>query len=241
MRAIFDPFDLPILKFVTELAGKSHLLDHTINALSRFDTFKGVFLMCLFWYVWAEAPANEWPGLQEQRQKRLVLILVGSVLLGGVSRLLQIGLHVHQRPLLSNLGLPFPVTAFPTESLSAWNSFPSDHVMIFFALGTGLWSINRKVGAITFVWTLIVVGLPRIYLGIHYPSDVIFGALFGFLGMKLILALPLKRFERLLGAWRRPHQGLFFALLYFLSDQVSHLLGEVRELAHSSAQILLGH
>jgi undecaprenyl-diphosphatase len=241
MQAILSRLDLPILQFVTGFAGRSPLFDHTVNALSRFDTFKGVFLMCLFWYVWAEAPANELPGLQEQRQKRLTVILLGSVLLGALSRLLQVTLHIHQRPLLSNLGLPFPVTDFSAESLNAWNSFPSDHTMIFFALGTGLWSINRKIGAIALVWTIVVIGLPRVYLGVHYPSDVIAGALFGFLGVKLLLALPLRRFERLASAWRQAHQGLFLALLYFVSDQTGHLLGDVRDLAHSSAHVLLGH
>jgi membrane-associated phospholipid phosphatase len=241
MHALLDRFDLPILRFVTGFAGSSSLFDHVINAISRFDMFKGVVLMCLFWYAWGEAPAGELPGLQEQRQKRLLVILVGSLLLGALSRVLQVNLHIHQRPLLSNLGLPFPVSGFTAESLSVWNSFPSDHEMIFFALGTGLWSINRKVGAIAFAWTVIVIGFPRIYLGIHFPSDVVAGALFGFLGMKLLLALPLKGLERLMSAWRQAHQGLFLALLYLLSDQVGHLLGEVRDLAHGSAQILLGH
>jgi undecaprenyl-diphosphatase len=241
MQALLYRFDLPILRFMTGFAGKSPLFDHAVNAISRLDMFKGVVLMCLFWYAWGEVPANQPPGWQEQRQKRLVVILIGSLLLGALSRLLQVTLHIHQRPLLSNLGLPFPVMGPAADSLSAWNSFPSDHEMIFFALATGLWSINRKIGAIAFAWTTVVIGLPRIYLGIHYPSDVIAGALFGFLGMKMILALPLARLERLLSAWRQAHQGLFFALLYFASDQTSHLMDNLRDLAHSTAKVLLGH
>jgi len=241
MYGLFDRLDLPILAFVTGYAGKSPLFDHAVNAISRFDMFKGVVLICLFWYTWAEAPAGELPALREQRQRRLVVILIGSLLLGALSRALQLVLHVHQRPLFSHLGLPFPVTGFSAESLNVWNSFPSDHVMIFFALGTGLLSINRTVGLLSLLWTFVVIGLPRIYLGVHYPSDVVFGAVFGFLGMKLLLALPLERLERLLGAWRQAHQGLFLALLYVASDQVAHLLGEMRDLARGSTHILLGH
>jgi undecaprenyl-diphosphatase len=236
---MFDSFDLPILTFLTSLSGRSHLIDHLVNALSRLDIFKGVALMCLFWYVWAEVPADETGFLREERQQRLVRVLIATILLGALSRGLQVALPIHQRPLLANLGLNFPVFDSDAISLSNWSSFPSDHAMIFFALGTGLWSVNRTAGLIAFIWTIVVIDIPRVYLGIHYPSDVIFGALFGFLGMKICLVLPLKRFERLLSTWRHAHQGLFVAILFFATDQVGHLLAELRDLAHSSVHILM--
>jgi undecaprenyl-diphosphatase len=239
MHELFNSFDLPTLTFLTGFAGKSQLFNHVVNAVSRLDIFKGVALMGLFWYTWAQGPANEPPVLQEQRQRRLVLVMIGTVLIGALSRGLQIALNVHQRPVLSNLGLPFPVSGTDALSLNAWNSFPSDHSMFFFALATGLWSVNRAAGTIAFLWTIVVVDLPRVYMGIHYPSDVIFGGLFGFIGMRMFLALPLERFERLLGAWRNAHPGLFLAVLFFASDAIGHLLADFRELAHSFTRVLL--
>jgi undecaprenyl-diphosphatase len=235
---ILDGFDLSILTFLTGFAGRSSLFDHLVNALSRLDIFKGVALMCLFWYVWAEGPANETSYALDQRQKRLVRVLIGTILLGALSRGLQVTLQWHQRPVLSNLGLNFPLADFPT-SLSNWNSFPSDHAMFFFALGTGLWGVNRTVGLIACVWTIVIIDFPRVYLGVHYPTDVIFGAIFGFVGMKAFLALPLKRLERLLDAFRHAHQGLFLAVLFFATDEVGHLLAELRDLAHSSMHVMV--
>src|SRR3954451_24665123 len=104
MQGLLDHLDLPILTFVTDFAGKSLLFDHAVNAISRFDMFKGMVLISLFWYTWAEAPTGELPALREQRQRRLVVILIGSLLLGALSRVLQLVLHVQQRPLLSHLG-----------------------------------------------------------------------------------------------------------------------------------------
>ena len=233
----FDRFDLPILTFLTGFAGKSHAFDHLVNALSRFDLFKGIALMCLFWYIWANAPVNEASDVRERRHKRLIRVLIGTVLIGGLSRGLQLLLPIHQRPLFSHLGLNFPVTGFHPSSLSNWNSFPSDHSMFFFALATGLWSVNRTAGLITLVWTIVIIDFPRVYLGIHYPSDVIFGALFGCLGMTVFLALPLERGDRVLAAWRHAHQGLFMALMFFMTDEVGHLLAELRELAQSIGHV----
>jgi undecaprenyl-diphosphatase len=237
LQALND-FDLPILAFLTSFVGKSHLFDHLVNLLSRLDLFKGILLMCLFWYTWSEAPAEEPAHVTDLRQKRLVRVLIGTILLGALSRGLQLILPIHQRPLLSNLGLNFPVTAFDANSINNWNSFPSDHAMFFFALGTGLWSVNRAAGLTAFLWTIVVIDFPRLYLGMHYPSDVIAGALFGYLGMKLFLAVPLKRSERPLSGWRHAHQGLFMALLFFMTDQVGHMLAELRDLA-GSAHLLL--
>jgi undecaprenyl-diphosphatase len=141
-------------------------------------------------------------------------------------------------PTAIGLGLDFPLVESRSESLNNWNSFPSDHSMFFFALSTGLWSINRTAGLVAFLWTIIVIDFPRVYLGIHYPSDVLAGLVMGIVGMRLLLALPLEGFERAIGSWRRAHQGVFMALMLFLTDEVDHLLAEVRELA-TSAHVLL--
>jgi undecaprenyl-diphosphatase len=196
---LLNSFDLSILTFLTGFANRSHVFDHLVNALSRLDMFKGIALMCLFWYTWAEAPANETILGREEREKRLIRVLIGTILLGAISRGLQVTLEVHHRPVQSDLGLNFPLTKFNTDSLNNWNSFPSDHAMFFFALGTGLWTVNRAAGLIAFIWTIVIVDLPRVYLGIHHPSDVIFGILFGFVGMRAFLALPCNGWNR---CWR---------------------------------------
>ena len=60
----------------------------------------------------------------------------------------------------------------------------------------------------------------------------------GIVGMRLLLALPLGGFERVIGTWRLAHEGLFMALMFFMTDEISHLLAEMRELA-TSAHVLL--
>jgi undecaprenyl-diphosphatase len=58
-------------------------------------------------------------------------------------------------------------------------SFPSGHTLLAFIVLGALWHLDRRLG---FVWLpcAILVGLSRVYLGVHFPSDVLAGAILGF-------------------------------------------------------------
>jgi undecaprenyl-diphosphatase len=59
-------------------------------------------------------------------------------------------------------------------------SFPSSHAMNMFAQAMLLTLLYRRkrVGITAFAFAAII-GLSRIYVGVHYPFDVVAGALFG--------------------------------------------------------------
>jgi undecaprenyl-diphosphatase len=226
---ILEYFDMPVMNFLAGFIGKSDLFDRFVFALARYDLFKGVPMVSLFWLVWFLRPQGETSGQQDARQSRLLIVLAGSVAAAILSRILQVALHVHQRPIHAGLGINYPSFVDPA-TLNAWNAFPSDHSMLFIALATGLWLVNRRIGIFAFLWTIIVIDLPRIYLGIHYPSDVIAGAVFGLLFMLGFERLPpvRKETDRLL-AWSKRHQAIFYWGVFILTDQTAHLFDDVRD------------
>lgn len=57
-------------------------------------------------------------------------------------------------------------------------SFPSGHTFTSFAAAGSLFLYNKKFGTAAIVLA-ILIGFSRMYLYVHYPSDVLAGALFG--------------------------------------------------------------
>jgi len=75
----------------------------------------------------------------------------------------------------------------PEGESDRWNSsFPSGHAAGAFSLVT-IFSSKYPRWTIPLYATATLIGLSRIYLGHHYPSDVMGGAILGFSTAKLIL------------------------------------------------------
>lgn len=77
------------------------------------------------------------------------------------------------------------------------NSFPSDHATLMFALASSLILSRQSVG-----WLLLTLGLgvgwARIYLGVHWPSDIGGGFVLGLASAVIVKAI---RPRLLLWAW----------------------------------------
>jgi len=73
-------------------------------------------------------------------------------------------------------------------------SFPSGHTQRAFSGATILSSFYEKFMVPFFVLAFLV-GLSRIYIGVHYPFDILTGAINGILFGMIVLSLPIKKIK----------------------------------------------
>jgi undecaprenyl-diphosphatase len=59
-------------------------------------------------------------------------------------------------------------------------SFPSGHTMCAFASSVVIFNMNKKIGIFTLILSSLI-GFSRLYLYVHYPSDVFGGMIIGIL------------------------------------------------------------
>jgi undecaprenyl-diphosphatase len=89
-----------------------------------------------------------------------------------------------------------PFAAFPAEVNLVFYpptdpSFPSNAAAAAFAMAIGVWLYNRKLGYVLLV-PAIVISFGRVYMGVHYPLDIVggfFAAVVGVAIAKLVLRI----------------------------------------------------
>jgi undecaprenyl-diphosphatase len=105
-----------------------------------------------------------------------VALLLVQPISGAVERARPFVDHPHAKLLISHARDP---------------GFPSDHATGAFAMAAGLWFYDRTIGAVALVLAAIVA-FARVYVGVHYPADVVAGALIGIAVAMIFRFTPLR-------------------------------------------------
>ncbi|MCH7551998.1 phosphatase PAP2 family protein [Patescibacteria group bacterium] len=79
----------------------------------------------------------------------------------------------------------------PLIEHAASSSFPSGHAAFFFALGTILWFYNKKAGTLFLLGAAILSG-ARVLAFLHWPSDILAGAVIGIVSAIVIMQFSKK-------------------------------------------------
>ena len=165
-------FDIWFVRQLVHLLGRFPLLDLAVESAIRHGVLGGLLFAATVFLFWMQAARSG----QRNVRWRLLTTLLASILAVAMSLLvaqLIAWLPPSRNPEISNL---YP--SYLEEKLSN-NSFPSQSTALYASVAAGIFSVNRIGGSVLWIGVCLLVGLPRIYVGGHYPTDVLAGALIG--------------------------------------------------------------
>ncbi len=190
--------DKAVFLFINGLAGKNAILDAFFRGVANdyFALVTSCFILVWLWFGMKNAA---------DRQVMQKTVLVAAISIGLTAALVGIVNHFYFRVRPFDVLPPGSVTLLfykPTDS-----SFPSNLTSILFAIAWTVFIKNKTYGSILLA-VAVLAGFGRIYMGVHYPLDILGGAAIAAVGTACAFAAmwligPLERF--LVGLLRAIH------------------------------------
>lgn|SRR5689334_5274800 len=231
--------DRHFLLVLNSYAHVSPFLDKIVVRALSYPLLEGSFFCLFLWRLWFE---NGGGGLRDNRIK-VVRAAAGLYIALVAARGLQTFSPRRIRPVNDpqlHLVAPF---GGKIEWNPDWSSFPSDHAVIFFAIATAIWLHNRRLGTIAYVWVLAFACLPRVYVGYHYPLDIVIGALVGIVVMVLACRTPLPVWMAPPLEWplrlERVWPSLFYPLAVLISCETMNMFVNARAVLHAAYRLFV--
>lgn len=155
--------------FFSDLRETMPNITDAVRYLANTQILKGGVLMALFFFSIARPRATVFSSHNLHVVRSAAAIVIAMF----IGRILQLALPHRNRPNF------FTEERAPDTYSSIMSSFPSDHAVLMTCISMAIFLRNRTIGMIAFVWTLAAILAPRIYLGLHHPTDILAGMLIG--------------------------------------------------------------
>jgi membrane-associated phospholipid phosphatase len=222
--------DIPAVKLLNSYANRNALLDTLFYAFDTYFTFSGVVLVALISACWFSDDRVE-------TRARILVATLGSLGAGALSRFLQHHLPTHIRPYYDP-GIGFHAPALLEKPFNTWNCFPSDHAAVFAGLAVTIYLVRPRWGLFAAAW-LVLIESARVYMGAHYPSDLVGGAAFAAMVVWASQSPWIVSVGRRLMLWERSSRPIFYMLAFFTLYQIGTLFLDVRRAASDFSSIHL--
>lgn len=166
--------DLTLFRLIQRLSGRINVADQFMIFISNKIRYVYIFIILLFL-------------LNKHFKKRITIETGGSVLLSFLLHMLIKLFYYKPRPFKKRrVGILIPSKMD--------SSFPSKHTILAFAASVSILMFNRTLG-IFMLGLSAVTGFSRVWVGHHYPSDIIGSAILGALSSIIMRVISFGKFK----------------------------------------------
>ncbi|AQY38398.1 undecaprenyl-diphosphatase [Bacillus thuringiensis] len=160
MVNLINKLDSNVFRYINEYVKQNTFLDYLMIFFAEYAQYMFILLFMILW-------------LNKKYKNRTCVIqaIIACCLAFLLNRI--IGLFFYrERPFVSHLN----INQLVEHTANA--SFPSDHATSAFTIAITLYLYERRLGKV-FLLLAIFISFSRIWVGVHYPLDVLLGAVLG--------------------------------------------------------------
>ncbi|OGY21833.1 MAG: hypothetical protein A2113_00700 [Candidatus Woykebacteria bacterium GWA1_44_8] len=170
--------DKDLFLFINGWVGKLPWCDNLIKLVVN-EYFVPATLSLILLYLWFA------PSKNQTKQQEAILTAFFSIVVLAILIVLSNQFIVRERPFAQ---LPTHLLFYrPTDP-----SFPSNAAAVGLSLATAIFLVTQRLGT-TAILLAVFYAFSRVYAGVHFPSDVIAGAILG-----VLITLLVSRFTSLM-------------------------------------------
>ncbi len=148
--------DYRVFKWINQLSGRCSPIDSFMILLSNKVRYVFIFVLIFMWFK------------NKPYKKVACNALVSAAIAFVINPLVKL-FYFKPRPFIKRrVGILIPAKAD--------SSFPSKHTLLVFAISSTIFLYQRSLGLIMSILSALT-GFSRIWVGHHYPSDIIGSAL----------------------------------------------------------------
>ncbi|KKR04026.1 MAG: Bacitracin transport permease protein BCRC [Parcubacteria group bacterium GW2011_GWF2_39_13b] len=165
-------FDYFLFQQINNLAGRFFWLDKIAVFFAAYFQYFLVAGLLIFLVL----------GKDKENKIKNRFMVFGALLSAGIARLVFANiirwLYYRPRPFIDH-------QVNQLLNHNSEGSFPSGHAVFFFALAMFIFYYNKRIGTWFFIGA-VLISIARVFVGIHYPLDILAGALVGIIAGWLV-------------------------------------------------------